>query len=226
LTGPPRLSIFDMDRTLTRGGSYSPWLFFWAWHEAPWRLALLPLSLLAGAAYLLKLVSRGRLKEINHYLLMGAESDPARVEVCAENFAEQVMLPRAFADARLRVAAEQAEGRRVVLATASYGFYVRAIARRFGITDVVATGSKRNAAGAILSKLCGENCYGEAKRRMVDAWLLHEAIDAGAADIRFFSDHHSDAPMFALAGEGIAVNPTRKLAAMAAARGWRIENWR
>jgi phosphoserine phosphatase len=61
---------------------------------------------------------------------------------------------------------------------------------------------------------------------MVDAWLLHEAIDAGAADIRFFSDHHSDAPMFALAGEGIAVNPTRKLAAMAAARGWRIENWR
>ena len=224
MTAGVRLSIFDMDRTLTKGGSYSPWLLHWAWHEAPWRLLLLPLSLIAGGAYVLKLVSRGRLKEINHRLLMGARTDAARAAARAESFAERVMLPRAFADARARIAAEQAEGRRVVIATASYGFYVRAIADRLGVADVVATGSVRDGAGAILARLDGENCYGAAKRAMVEAWLAREGI--ATTDMRFFSDHHSDAPTFALASEAIAVNPTPKLAALAAANNWRIERWR
>ena len=37
--------------------------------------------------------------------------------------------------------------------------------------------------------------------------------------VRFFSDHHSDAPMFEWADEGFAINPTPKLRALAAARG-------
>jgi HAD superfamily hydrolase (TIGR01490 family) len=217
-----RYSIFDMDRTVTRGGSYSPWLLYWAWHEAPWRLALLPLSLAAGAAYLAGLVSRGRLKEINHRLLMGARSDAVRVARRAEAFAGWVVR-RAFADARARIAAEQAEGRTVVLATASYEFYVRAIADRLGVEQVVATRahSDGNPGGAILARIDGENCYGAAKRAMVEAALPPRA----GLHVRFFSDHHSDAPMFDWADERFAINPTQRLRLLAATHGWTVLGW-
>lgn len=222
MSAPARYSIFDMDRTVTRGGSYSPWLLYWAWHEAPWRLILLPLSLLAGAAYLLKLVSRGRLKEINHRLLMGKVTNTAKAGRRADAFADDVLMPRAFNDAVDRIRTEQAEGREVVLATASYAFYVRPFADRLGVGMIVATRSQRSGDGSILARLDGPNCYGEAKREMVASALppreeLH---------VRFFSDHHSDAPMFEWADEGFAVNPTPKLLALAEKRGWQVLNWR
>lgn len=211
-----------MDRTVTRGGSYSPWLLFWAWHEAPWRLLLLPCTAFAALAYVAGAVSRGRLKEINHRLLMGARCAPDRVAMRAEDFANRMISGRTFQGALGRIAAEKAEGRIVVIATASYDFYVRAIAMRLGIEQIVATRARRDASGMILAKLDGENCYGAAKRRMVEAALpprrdLH---------VRFFSDHHSDAPMFDWADEGFAVNPTPKLRSLATAKGWQILNWR
>ena len=214
-------SVFDMDRTITRGGSYSPWLLYWAWHEAPWRLALLPASLVAGLGYVAGFISRGRLKEINHRLLMGARLSPERIAPRAEGFARRLVPGRAFKGAMARIEAEKAEGRRVVIATASYTFYVRAIADRLGVEEVIGTGSKRDASGAILAKLDGENCYDGAKRDMVAAALppreeLH---------VRFFSDHHSDAPMFEWADEQFAINPTPKLRAMAVARNWQIIDW-
>lgn len=216
------LSIFDMDRTITRTGTYTPWLIFWARREAPWRLLLLPVSGLYGAAYLLKRVSRGRLKELNHRLLMGSGAPRAAVEARAEEFAARTLAQNSFPQALERVAAERAAGRRLVLATASYEFYVRAIATRLGIADVIATGSVWD--GDLLRpRLAGENCYGQAKRRMVEAWLTENALDE--APMRFFSDHVSDAPCLELADEPICTTPTPKLRALAVQRGWPIIDW-
>lgn len=217
----PALSVFDMDRTITRTGTYTPWLIFWALREAPWRLALLPASAIFGAAYLAKLVTRARLKELNHALLM-AVAPRAAVERRAAEFAARQMADNVFAGAIERLAAERAAGRRIVLATASYEFYVRAIADRLGIRDVVATGSVWDG-DRLLPRLAGENCYGEAKRRMVEAWLAHEGLIG--APMRFFSDHVSDVPMFELADEQIATTPTPRLRAVATARGWEIVDW-
>lgn len=216
-----RYSVFDMDRTITRGGTYSPWLLHWAVREAPWRLALLPLSVLAALAYVAGVVSRGRLKEINHGLLMGARVTPERLARRAQSYAEVVVPGRCFGDAIARIAAEKAEGREVVLATASYAFYVRAIADRLGVDRIVATGSQCDAKGAVLARLDGENCYDVAKRQMVEAALPPKA----GLHTRFFSDHHSDAPMFEWADEAVVVNPTPKLRALAAVRGWQAVKW-
>ncbi len=217
------LSIFDMDRTITRTGTYTPWLIFWAWREAPWRLALLPVSALYGAAYLLKLVTRARLKELNHALLMGGGAARATVERRAAEFAERQIAGNVYAGALDRLAAERAEGRRIVLATASYEFYVQAIAARLGIADVIATGSVWDS-DRLRPRLAGENCYGDAKRRMVEAWLAARGLSG--APLRFFSDHVSDVPMFELADQRIATTPSPKLRAVAAARGWDILDWR
>lgn len=210
-----------MDRTITRGGSYSPWLVYWAWHEAPWRLLLLPVSLLAGAAYVAGFVSRGRLKEINHRLLMGRCVPMERIAPRAEGFASRMVPGRTFRGAQARIDAEKAEGRIVVIATASYTFYAHAIAARLGVEQIVGTKSRRDASGAVLARLDGENCYDGAKRDMVaEALPRREGLH-----VRFFSDHHSDAPMFEWADEGFAINPTPKLRALAEARGWQVIEW-
>lgn len=216
------LSVFDMDRTITGTGTYTPWLLFWARTRAPWRLALLPVSALFGLAYLLKLVSRGRLKELNHRLLMGDHAPRAAVEASAARYADRIMASNVFAGALTRLEAERQQGRRIVLATASYEFYVVAIAARLGIADVIATRSVWDGDG-LRARLDGENCYGVAKLRMVEAWLAANGLTH--APIRFFSDHVSDLPVFERADERIATTPSPKLRAVARARGWEIIDW-
>jgi len=216
------LSIFDMDRTITRTGTYTPWLVFWAVSEAPWRLALLPVSALFALAYVFKRVARGRLKELNHALLMGGGAGRAAVERRAAEFAARTLARNVFPAALARLDAERAEGRRIVLATASYAFYVKAIAARLGIADVIATGSVWDG-DRLRPRLAGENCYGPAKRRLVEAWLVREGLTG--APIRFFSDHVSDLPVFELADEPIATTPSPKLRALAKARGWVVVDW-
>lgn len=216
------LSIFDMDRTITRSGTWSPWLLFWAAREAPWRLALLPLAALLGAAYLAKAVPRARLKELNQRLLMGDAVPRARVEAAARAFAQRLLARGVFPQAVVRIAAERAAGRRIVLATASCEFYVRAIADALGGADVIATRSLWD--GDVLrARLDGPNCYGQAKRDMVEAWLAREGL--GLAPIRFFSDHVSDVPMFERADEQVVTTPSPKLRAVAQSRGWPIVDW-
>ena len=217
------LSIFDMDRTITRSGTYSPWLIFWARREAPWRLALLPVAALFGAAYLARLVTRARLKELNHALLMGDNVQRDRVEAVAQAFAARLIAGGIFPQALDRLAAERAAGRRIILATASYAFYVRAIADALSIADVVATGSVWDG-DRLRARLSGPNCYGDAKRVMVEAWLTAQGLVG--APVRFFSDHVSDVPMFERADECVATTPSPELRTVAATRGWEIIDWK
>ncbi len=216
------LSIFDMDRTITRRGTWTPWLIFWARREAPWRLLLLPLAGLAGAAYLAGGLSRARLKEVGQAMLMGDRIPRARLEAAAAAYAERVLANNVFAGALDRLAAERAAGRRIVLATASCAFYVEAIAARLGIADIVATRSVWDG-DRLRARIDGENCYGAAKLRMVEAWLAREGLSG--AKIRFFSDHISDLPVFERAAERVATTPSAKLRTLAAARGWTIVDW-
>ena len=150
------LSIFDFDRTITRKGTYTPWLIFWARREAPWRLALLPVAVLYGLGYFCRLVSRGRRKELNQSLLMGRSVPLARGAAVAEAYAAQVCQRNVFAGALDRLAIERAEGRRIVLATASFAFYVEAIAARLGIADVIATRSVIEG-DRLVARIDGEN---------------------------------------------------------------------
>ncbi|MGJ3647938.1 HAD family hydrolase [Sphingomonas sp. GlSt437] len=221
-----RLAIYDMDKTITRAPTWTPFLVAYARAKAPWRLALLPVAGLAALGYAVGWIGRGRLKEIAQGLLMGPRVDPADVAPVAAAFADRLIADGVYPEALARIAADRAEGYRVVLATASCRFYVDAIGARLGITDVVATDNQRDAKGRILARLAGENCYGAAKLAMIEAWLAREGIAREKATVRFYSDHVSDAPALAWADEAFAVNPHPPLRAMAQARGWTVLDWR
>ena len=69
------LAIYDLDRTLTRRATYTPFLLHCAVRRAPWRLLLLPVTAGSMLAYGARLMDRGRLKEINP-VCIGASIHP------------------------------------------------------------------------------------------------------------------------------------------------------
>jgi HAD superfamily hydrolase (TIGR01490 family) len=219
------LAIYDMDRTVTKRPTYTPFLIHCAVRRAPWRLLFLPLVAGAMIAYAAKVIDRGRLKEICHALLLGRSIHPEDLKPLVDSFADATVAGNIRPGARKAIASDKAERRRVVLATASYRLYADAIAERLGFDDVIATGSVIGLDERVLARIDGENCYGEAKKRMVDDWVEASGLSGKHGHVRFYSDHVSDAPVFEWADEPVAVNPHRKLREMAAARGWVVEDW-
>ncbi|NUT00162.1 MAG: HAD-IB family hydrolase [Sphingomonas sp.] len=216
-------AIYDMDRTVTRHATYTPFLLHCALRRAPWRLLLLPLVVASMLAYVLKLIDRAHLKEINHRLLLGHKRHPYELKPLVESFADKTVGSNIRPGAHKAIARDKAEGRRVVMATASYRLYAQAIGDRLGFDDVIGTGSIIGLDERVHAKIDGENCYGPAKLRMVTDWLSKSGFERG--HIRFYSDHASDAPVFEWSDEPIAVNPHAKLARLASERGWVVEDW-
>jgi HAD superfamily hydrolase (TIGR01490 family) len=220
-----RIAIYDMDKTITRAPTWTRFLIAGARRQAPWRLALLPLVGLVALGHPLRLIDRARLKGVTQALMLGRRMSGTEVAELVDAFAETIDTDDVMTEARDRIATDRAAGYRLVLATASYRYYAEAIARRLGFDAVVATEVRRDAAGDVLSGVAGENCYGPAKRRMVEAWLAAEGIDRTGAHIRFYSDHVSDAPMLEAADEAFAVNPHPPLRRLATERGWPVFDW-
>jgi len=216
-------AIYDMDRTVTRRATYTPFLLHCALRRAPWRLVMLPFVAGSMLAYVAKLIDRGQLKEINHRLLLGHKRHPHELKPLVDSFAAATIAHNIRPGARAAIARDKAEGRRVVMATASYRLYADAIGDLLGFDDVIGTGSIIGLDARVHARIDGENCYGPAKLRMVTDWLGKSGLTRG--HVRFYSDHASDAPVFEWADEAIAVNPHDRLARLARERGWKTEDW-
>lgn len=221
-----KLAIYDMDKTITLQPTWTRFLIAAAKARAPWRLALFPAVGVAGIGYLLKLVDRSGLKQISQRLLLGHALTPAEMEQVADGFAEHEVAHGVLHGARARIAQDRAEGYRLVMATASHGYYAAAIGRLLGFDDVIATEAKRDGQGRILSLIEGDNCYGPAKLHRIEAWMAGQGIARADAHVRAYSDHVSDAPMLDWADEGFAVNAHDPLRRLAAEKGWAAFDWR
>lgn len=219
------LAIYDMDRTVTRRATYTTFLVHCAVRRAPWRLVFLPLVLLSMLAYVARLIDRATLKEINHRLLLGGQIHPRELKPLVDSFADKQVEANIRPGARKAIARDKEQGRRVVLATASYRLYADAIAERLGFDDVIGTGSIIGLDERVHAKISGENCYGPAKLRMIADWVEKSGLTGVHGHVRFYSDHVSDSPAFEWSDEPVAVNPHGKLRRLAEQRGWTIEDW-
>ncbi|WP_166038409.1 HAD-IB family phosphatase [Sphingosinicella sp. YJ22] len=219
------LAIYDMDKTVTRRATFTPFLLHAARRLAPWRLLLLPGVAVTGLGYALKLYDRARLKELNYRLLIGHVS-PERLEPVIQSFADAQVRTNILRGARERLAEDRAAGRRLVMATASYRLYAAAIAQRLGFDDVIGTEQALDRKGRVLARIDGANCYGAAKHDMILAWLEREGLERGALHIRFYSDHVSDAVVHHWADEAFATNAHQRLIDVAKVEGWEVLDWR
>lgn len=219
------IALYDLDKTITKRPTYMPFLLHAAWRHERWRLVLLPGLLFLFAGYLVRALDRARLKELMQDMLLGSSLDAEKMAAIAESFAAQTLEGNVHPQALARIAKEKANGHRLVLATASYAFYAAPLARRLGFDDVIGTLVRRDENAAILPRIDGENCYGAAKLRMVEAWAEEQNLNREDLRVRFYSDSQTDLPVFDWSDEPIATNPTNKLRKTAEKRGWRIIAW-
>lgn len=223
-TTPIRIAIYDLDRTITRAPTWTPFLLHAVTRHAPWRLALLPVVIGAAGLKALGLIHRDRLKQVMHRTALGTLS-PERAERIATGWLLRFGPAQIRRGARAQIAADRAQGYRIVIATAAYHFYAEAVARDVGADALIATRTAIDANGHLLPRIAGGNCYGPAKRAMIERWLADQGIARDQAMIRFYSDHVSDVPSFEFADQAIVVHPHAALRRVAEQRGWRQVDW-
>jgi phosphatidylglycerophosphatase C len=221
-----KISLYDMDRTVTVHGTYTPFLFHMVFARAPWRLVLLPLLPFGFIAYGLKLISRGQLKTFNQRMLLGRAPGLAALQPHIERFADKVMRSNLHRKAIDQIAADRAAGRVLVLVTASYELYVEAIARRLGMDYFIGTRLEIDPDGRVRARIIGENCYDDAKIERIESLFAEQGWQRAESHVRAYSDHVSDRAMLEFADEAIATTPTPLLRRLAKTRGWQIVDWR
>lgn len=219
------LALYDLDRTVLSRATFTPFLVFAARRHAPWRLALLPVWIGAMAAYKAGAMERGSLKQFGLRLFMGDRVDERKLAELGEAFADRVVPSGVAPGAARAIHADRAQGCRLVLVTAAMHFYADPIARRLGFDDVIATRHARlEEPGPCL--LGGDNCYGEAKPRRVEALLAELAIDRADCCVKFYSDSTSDAPLLEWSDEGVLVDAGPRGRRLALERGWQVTAFR
>lgn len=221
-----KISLYDMDRTITVRGTYTPFLFHMVFARAPWRLVFLPILPFGFIAYGLKLISRGRLKTFNQQMLLGNGPELSLLQPHIERFADKVLRSNRHKKAIEQVEADRADGRKLVLVTASYELYAEAIARRLGFDHLIGTQLMVDNEGRVLPQIIGENCYDDAKIGRIEALFASQGWQRSQSHVRAYSDHVSDQAMLEFADEAIATTPTPKLRHLAKQRGWKIVDWR
>lgn len=210
-----RIAIYDLDNTLTRKATFTPFLAFAARRIAPWRLMLLPVWVVMMIGYRLGLYDRTTLKTRGMRLMLGRASID-RLEQLGRDFAVMRAAGSGFMPAVMTLLEEdRGSGARIVVATAAFEFYARAFADQLGIETVIGTRWDGRA-------IPGGNCYGPAKLARVRAWAQEAQVSLDDAELRFVSDSFADAPLLEVAEDPIFVTSNAIKRSQALARGWRV----
>ena len=198
------IAIYDLDETLTARATFTPFLIHAARCVAPWRLALLPVWVLAMALHKAGLYGRTGLKTFGMRLMVGRRGSEDLRGVAQSFAASRTFLPGAVR----AVEADLTCGVRVIVATAAFAFYARPIAARLGIAEVV--GSEWDGRG-----IPGGNCYADEKFTRVTRYLAN--LDRQAVRVRMVSDSRADAPLLDWADKAWFVGPRD-----VSGRGWTV----
>lgn len=210
-------AVFDLDRTITRFGTYTPFLLFSAWRMGKRRLLCLPIVVALMGLYRVGLLERGRLKELMFEFLRGPTS-LERLRPHIDAFASFVVRRGLRPGAVAALAYENENGARIMMATAALDIYARAIADRLGIQDVIVT-VMRVECGTVLPVIESGNCHGERK------WArIHQAL-VEPAHVVFYTDDASDLPTLTQVSEGFVVNPKSRFSKIAHHLGLPVLKW-
>jgi phosphatidylglycerophosphatase C len=166
---PPCVAAFDLDGTLTEGGSVFPWLRYLAGDAVVYRAGVrlvgpLTLGALRSGA------TTDRAKErLFRAVLAGRDLD--EVKAASRDF-ELDHLARAGRPevlARLRWHVEQRHD--VVIVSASPELYVQVVAETLGASGALGTRLAVDARGRLTGGYLGQNCRGEEKLRRLHEWI-------------------------------------------------------
>ena len=212
--------IFDLDHTISKRDTYLQFLilFLTAHPLNTIRCVFLPLAILI---HKLHLRDNSWLKE-KFLMAIAKGSRIDHVNAFSEVFAQKIVQSGLHASAKARIEQHRHNNDYLILASASFDFYVIPIARLLGFDETVCTRAEWDASDCLTGRITGNNCYGEFKKTAIEKVF---ASIGRHGKITIYSDHHSDLPVFSLATHAVAVNPTAKLRKIAASSNITIELW-
>jgi phosphatidylglycerophosphatase C len=199
MTDRPVVAAFDVDGTLTTRDCVRPFL-----ERAVGRRRLIVALLRRPFATVVAAIrrDRDRFKEI---IVGGSLRGKVIIEVEAigEQFAQFVLVNWLRPDTLRRLRWHQRAGHRTVLVSASLAAYLRPLALRLGIDDVLCTDATRSGE-RYGDRLIGLNCRSAEKRRRFDQWLdEHRWTDA---EVWAYGDSAGDRELLDRADHPVWVN--------------------
>ncbi len=215
-----RVALYDLDRTVTRAPTFTPFLVHMATSGNPLRLLGLPLWVLAMLGYKAKIYGRKPLKQFGLRLLVGRVVRSPALQPRIDTFVAKQLARNIQPGAVAQIAADRAAGVRLVLVTAAPEIYAEAMARALGFEACIATRHQRDAEGCLLNAIDGENNYAGQKVGRVEAWLEAQGLARTSAHLTGYTDHAGDAPILDFADTGVLVGRYAKPRA-----GWAQVDW-
>lgn len=215
-----RIALYDLDRTVTRAPTFTPFLVHMASTGRRLRLLAVPLWVLAMLGYKVKLYGRKALKQFGLALLVGNVVRSPALQPRIDAFVARQLDRNIQPGARAQIAADRAAGMRLVLVTAAPEIYAEALAQALGFDACIATRHRRDARGNLLALIDGENNYGGQKIARVEGWLASQGLTRAECRLTAYTDHASDAPILNFADTGVLVGRYAK-----SASGWTQADW-
>lgn len=217
-----KLALFDLDHTLLDGDSDVLWCDFLIARGLLDGAVFGPRNAAMDAAYRAGTASPRAFCDFYVSTLAGrseAEWDPLR-----RAFLDEVVAPRIPQAAHELVQRHRAAGDRLVLTTATNRCITALTAAHLGIADLIATECEIAPDGRFSGRTAGTLNMREGKVERLRAWLAARGDGDAALPRIAYSDSINDLPLLLSVDEPVVVDPDPRLAAEAAARGWRRLN--
>ena len=220
VAGVQRIAVFDLDGTITYKDTYVEFLLLC--------LKKRPLRVLRGGELVFYLLVHKAGLRSNHWLkakylgtvaggLGGTQLDDIVEEFCMATI-EKNIKPLALVEMdKLR-----SQGYTLVLATASFGFYVERLFATLNMDYLLCSKAMLDTDGKITGSLDGKNCIGDEKASRLKS--LMEAQKWSSIE-RAYSDDLVDLPLFEMADKPLVVDPAGTSAAKAKALEFTVLNW-
>ena len=215
----PVVAVFDLDGTVTDCDTYLKFLGDCLAHRP--RRALRSLHLpLAVVLHKAGAYDNTWLKTTFLRAIAGGFDADTLADIVGRHV-PNIMARHVRQAARDAIAEHRRAGHRLLLATASFDFYVEQLGRQLGFDRVICTRAQRAPDQSLVGGIDGDNCYGAAKLKAV-----REALpDRDDCTLVAYSDHHSDWELLLESDRAVAVSPTPKLRHLARANGVEIRDW-
>ena len=213
------VAVFDLDGTITDCDTYVKFLSRCLAHR-PQRLARSLHLPFAVALHKAGLYDNAWLKATFLRAIAGGYDQQTLASVVGGHLAT-IVNDHVRPAAREAIAEHRRAGHRLVLATASFDFYVEQLGQELGFDEVICTRAERAADQSVIGRIKGRNCYGGAKLRAV----LDAIPDRHLCTLVAYTDHHSDWELLMESDQPVAVSPTPQLRRLAIAHGVEVRQW-
>ncbi len=203
------VAAFDLDGTLTRGGSVWKFLVYVTGRKRVLLAGFIDLPKLALAAVVGGSANDSAKEALFTRLLVGR--DALDVAQRAASFGLSHFNRRVRPEVRERLEWHRSQGHKTVVVSASPEIYVGPIARMLGADGFIATRLEVDGNGHLTGHVQGKNCRGAEKERRLSEWIADSADGGPPPFVWAYGNSAGDLQMLRRADVGVNVGRLGRL---------------